>query len=163
MAEYILVHLNAVRPVGPFSAHHLHAQYFFSQLPLVFARAKADDGLFWHNHCARLPNGRYGEMSDLLSLQTDRTEDNFHILTMAGWRDEQAMHHFTYRDELHREGMKTLRDWVDRSEGPTMVLWWAKKGARVALDDGWSRLQALRSDGPSESAFTLQNRFPRPA
>jgi len=162
MSEHMLVHLNVVRPLGPFNADHPHAQYFFGQLPLVFARAKADNGLLWHNHGARMPDGSYGDMGNILALRTDRTDDNFHILTMAGWRDVQAMHRFAYRDDLHRTGMKTLRDWVDRSQGPTMVLWWTKRGTRVALENGWSRLAALRRDGPSEQAFTLQHRFPAP-
>ena len=162
MSEHMLVHLNVVRPVGPFDATHPHAQFFFGELPKVFARAKADDGMFWHNHGARLPDGTYGDMNDILTLQTDRTEDNFHILTMAGWRDTQAMHRFAYREPLHRNGMKILRDWVDRSEGPTMVLWWAKRSTRVALEDGWNRLRTLRAHGPSAEAFTLQTRFPPP-
>ena len=162
MSEHMLVHLNVVRPVGPFCADHPHAQYFFGQLLLVFARAKADDGLYWHNHGARLPDGTYGDMDDMLSLRTKHTDDNFHILTMAGWRDVHAMHRFAYREPLHREGMKKLRDWVDRSEGSTMVLWWAPKGVRVALEDGWNRLHDLRRNGPSEQAFTLQHRFDPP-
>ena len=162
MSEHMLVHLNAVRPIGPFSANHPHAQFFFGELPKVFARAKADDGMFWHNHGARLPDGTCGDMNDILTLQTGRTDENFHILTMAGWRDVQAMHRFAYREPLHRNGMKTLRDWVDRSQGATMVMWWAKRGARVALEDGWTRLQTLRTDGPSAQCFTLQTRFPPP-
>ncbi|MEX0311410.1 MAG: DUF3291 domain-containing protein [Tateyamaria sp.] len=159
MSEHMLVHLNVVRPLGPFSAAHPNAQFFFGELPKVFARAKADDGMFWHTHGARMPDGAYGDMNDLLGLQTERTEDNFHILTMAGWRDVQALHRFAYRDALHRSGMKTLRDWVDRSEGPTMVLWWAERGTRVALEDGWDRLQSLRQNGATPQAFTLQRRF----
>ena len=162
MSEHMLVHLNAVRPIGPFSSNHPHAQFFFGELPKVFARAKADDGMFWHNHGARLPDGTCGDMNDILTLQTGRTDENFHILTMAGWRDVQAMHRFAYREPLHRNGMKTLRDWVDRSQGPTMVMWWAERGARVALEDGWTRLQTLRTDGPSAQCFTLQTRFPPP-
>lgn len=73
------------------------------------------------------------------------------------------MHRFAYRDTLHREGMKTLRDWVDRSEGPAMVMWWAPKGTRVSLDEGWERLHLLRRKGPTEQAFTLQTRFDPPA
>ncbi|WP_299047348.1 DUF3291 domain-containing protein [uncultured Tateyamaria sp.] len=162
MRDYMLVHLNVVRPVGAFSAGHPNAQFFFGELPKVFAAAKADDGMFWHNHGARLPDGRYGDMTDLLELRTTRTEDNFHILTMAGWRDVHALHRFAYREALHRNGMKTLRDWVDRSTGATMVMWWTERGTRVTLEDGWQRLQMLRADGPSTNAFTLQTRFDPP-
>lgn len=162
MSEHMLVHLNVVRPVGVFTADHPNARYFFGQLPLVFAQAKADDGLFWHNHGARMPDGRYAEMADVLAHKSDSTTGNFHILTMAAWRDVQAMHRFAYRDPLHVEGIRTLRDWVDRSEGPTMVMWWAPRGTRVSLQDGWDRLCALRASGPCADAFTLQERFAPP-
>ena len=82
---------------------------------------------------------------------------------MAGWEDAAALHRFAYRDPLHRDGMKTLRDWVDRSEGPTLVMWWERRGVRVALEDGWNRLQTLRAHGPTAQAFPLQHRFDPPA
>ncbi|MEL6464822.1 MAG: DUF3291 domain-containing protein [Pseudomonadota bacterium] len=163
MNEHMLVHLNMVRPLGPFTARHPNAQYFFGQLPLIFDNAKADESLYWHTHGARMPDGSYCDMDDLLRLQTERTEDNVHILTMAGWRDVRAMHRFAYQDTLHRKDMKMLRDWVDRSQGPTLVMWWSRKGTRVALEDGWSRLQHLRCSGPTEHAFTLQTPFYSPS
>lgn len=162
MSEHMLVHLNVVRPIGPFTADHPNAQYFFGQLPKVFAQAKADGDMFWHAHGARSPDGRYVQMADILAQQTDTTDDNLHIMTMAGWRDVAAMHRFAYREPLHRNGMKALRDWVDRSQGPTMVMWWATRGDRIGLDDAWDRLHRLRRDGPTLAAFTLQNRFSAP-
>lgn len=163
MSEHMLVHLNVVRPIGAFTAAHPNAVFFFEQLPKVFARAKADGDMFWHAHGARSPDGRYLEMADILAQNTANTEDNLHIMTMAGWRDVQAMHRFTYREPLHRDGMKALRDWVDRSQGPTMVMWWAKRGERIGLDTAWDKIQRLRADGPGPEAFTLQNRFDAPA
>ena len=62
----------------------------------------------------------------------------------------------------HIEGMKGLRHWVDRSEGPTTVMWWDTPGRRVTLEEGWNKLQQLRQNGPSEFAFNLQNRFDPP-
>ena len=162
MSGHMLVHLNVVRPVGPFTASHPNAQYFFGQLPGVFARAKVDGDMFWHNHGARAPDGRYLEMADFLAQKTHETGGNLHIMTMAGWRDVAAMHRFAYREPLHRDGMKTLRDWVDRSQDPTMVMWWVPLGARVSLEEAWSKLQVLRENGASEQAFTLQPRFPPP-
>ncbi|WP_415404948.1 DUF3291 domain-containing protein [Tateyamaria sp. SN3-11] len=162
MSEHMLVHLNVVRPIGPFDISHPNAQYFFGQLPKVFAQAREDDGMYWHNHGARTADGQYLEMDGLIAHRSDRTEDNLFILTMAGWRDVAAMHRFAYREPLHRDGMKALRDWVDRSQGATMVLWWAKRGTRVSLDEAWERLQMLRENGVSEQAFTLQERFPPP-
>jgi uncharacterized protein DUF3291 len=163
VSEHMLVHLNVVRPVGAFSIGHPNAQYFFGQLPLVFARAKAADGMYWHNHGARTADGRYLEMDGLVAHRSECTGDNPHILTMAGWRDVQAMHRFAYREAVHIEGIKTLRDWVDRSQGPTLVMWWAPRDTRVGLEDAWNRLQMLRASGASPDAFTLQERFPAPS
>lgn len=163
MSKHVLVHLNVVRPIGPFTADHPNAQYFFAQLPKVFAQAKADGGLFWHNHGARAPDGQYLEMRDLLAQNTQGTEENLHILTMAAWRDVQAMHRFTYRDPLHRDGMRHLQDWVDRSQGATMVMWWVPRGTRVGLEEAWGKLQHLRENGSTPEAFSLQERFEPPS
>ncbi|WP_299620207.1 DUF3291 domain-containing protein [uncultured Tateyamaria sp.] len=154
MSEHMLVHLNVVRPIGAFSAAQDNAVYFFSQLPLVFARAKQDGDMFWHNHGARLPDGGYLELPGVMAHSTTATEENFHIMTMAGWRDLAAMQRFTYREPLHAEGIRRLKGWVDRSEGPTLALWWAPRGTRVSLDEAWDKLARLRRDGPSDTVFT---------
>lgn len=163
MTDHMLVHLNVVRPVGPFSVAQPEAVYFFQRMPLVFAAAKEDPGLRWHNHGARAPDGAFLTMEAAMNRPTTRTEENCHILTMAGWTDVAAMHRFAYRLDLHREGMKRLRDWVDRSEGATMVLWWARRENRVTLEEAWDRLAQLRRQGPGPEAFTLQQRFAPPA
>ncbi len=162
MSDWVLMHLNAVRPLGPFHIGDPKAQFFISELPKVFVAAAQDPGLKFHVHGVRWPDGTYIDFDGLAALETERTEDNPTILTMAGWRDLKAMHSFTYRSDLHRNGMKTLHDWVDRSEGPTLVLWWVPRGTRVSVEDGWKKLQALRSNGPTAEAFTLQTRFDPP-
>lgn len=163
MSDHVLMHLNAVRPLGPFHAGDPRAAFFFSELPKVFAAARGHDGLKFHDHGVLSPQGRFMDLERLYTLRTERTEDNPVILTMAGWRDVSAMHSFAYRGALHRAGMKELRDWVDRSEGPTLVLWWVPTGTRVSLRDGWARLQTLRAQGPGPDAFTLQKRFDPPS
>ncbi|MEO1642010.1 MAG: DUF3291 domain-containing protein [Pseudomonadota bacterium] len=161
MGTYQLIHLNVVRPLGAFSADVPEAQYFFSQLPIVFGDADKADGLRWHNHGIRLAGGSYLDLPGVFSLKTEGAQ-NPHVMTMAGWDSAKALHSFTYRMASHVEGMKRLRHWVDRSEGPTMVMFWAERGRRVALEEAWERLCRLRKDGPSELAFTMQQRFDAP-
>ena len=163
MSEHMLVHLNVVRPVGPFNADHPNARYFFGQLPLVFALAKQDGDMFWHAHGARSPDGRYVEMADILAQRTEATEDNLHIMTMAARRDLAAMQRFAYREPLHAEGIRKLKGWVDRSEGPTLALWWVPRGTRVSLEDAWDRLARLRREGPSDAVFTPRTAVAPPA
>jgi len=161
MGTYQLIHLNVVRPLGQFSTDREEAKYFFSQLPLIFADARQDEGPRWHNHGIRLVDGNYLDLPKIFNLRTEG-DQNPHIMTMAGWEDAKAMHRFTYRMRSHADGMKRLRHWVDRSEGATMVMFWAERGKRVALEEAWDRLQRLRNDGPTAEAFTLQQRFDAP-
>lgn len=158
MSDYFLAHLNVVRPVGPFSAQMPDALYFFQQLQFVFEAAKTSEGLLWHKHGVRSAEGDYVALPELMGLETDGT-GNPYVMTMAGWDDAKALHNFTYRLDLHVEGMKKLRHWVDRSEGATMVMWWAKRGERVTMREGWDRLSRLRKDGPTQQAFSMQERF----
>ncbi|MEM6535534.1 MAG: DUF3291 domain-containing protein, partial [Pseudomonadota bacterium] len=153
---------NVVRPLGAIAADNVERRYFFEQVQDIFDIAKTTEGLIWHNHGLRRSDGIYLELLDLVTIETDGA-DNPYVMTMAGWRDVKAMHAFSHRMRRHVDGMKALRHWVDRSEGPTMVMWWSRKGERVELEAAWDRLQKLRTNGPTPEAFTLQTRFDAPS
>ncbi len=161
MSDYFLAHYNVVRPLGDFSISTPESQYFFSQLKTVIEDSKADQGLLWHRHGVRAPDGRNLEFFDIVALQTCGLQ-NPHIYTLAGWKDARALHQFAYRQHSHVEGMKRLRHWVDRSEGATMVMWWEERNVRITGDMAWDRLCRLRRDGPGPHAFSLQQRFDPP-
>ena len=59
--------------------------------------------------------------------------------------------------------MRRLAQEIDRSDGPGFVMWWAAKGERFTLEDGWQRLQHLRQHGSSDYAFSLEQPVKRPA
>lgn len=162
MSSHFLAHLNVVRPTAPFSPESPEVIFFFSQLQSIFAAAHESPGLKWHAHGARGPDGSYVKLEHFFGLNTTHERDNPHVMTMAGWDSFKSFHSFAYRNRLHVEGMKTLRHWIDRSEGPTLVLWWAPAGHHVTLEEGWERLARLRKAGPSQDAFTLQDRYDAP-
>lgn len=158
MAEYDLVHLNVVRPLGPFSADLEETQYFISRLEPIMGLADETDDLLWHDHAAKVEGQGYLDLPDLFAIKTDGA-DNPVIMTMAGWTDAHALHRFTRRTKDHSEGIKTLRHWVDRSEGATLVLWWEPRGVKPSFEKAWSKLIMLRENGPTPEAFSLQARF----
>ena len=41
-------------------------------------------------------------------------------------------------------------------------MWWAPRGERFTMSDGWDRLQHLRMHGPSSYAFSLDDPIARP-
>ena len=132
-SAHSLVHFNVVRPLGDFSVQSPESLYFFEQLCSIVGQAKAHEGLLWHRHGVWGPDGRALEFYDIVALQTCGF-DNPHIFTLAGWRDVSALHQFAYRQNRHVGSMKRLRHWVDRSEGPTMVMWWAPAHHRISAD-----------------------------
>ena len=159
---HYLAHMNTVRPIGPLSADQPHMTFFLNQFFKINSFAHETDGLRWYNHGLRSPDGEYLPLEDLLNLRTEGTEDNPHIMTVGGWKSVKALHTFSYRHKDHAESMRNLRNWVDRSEGPTLVLWWQPRNERVTLQSAWDRLMCLRENGPSAEAFSLQTRFEQP-
>lgn len=159
MSDFRLVSFNTVRPVGPFSIEREEIIFFLSELPAIFVDASVYDGMAWHEHGVRLEEGRFAPFDEVAKLKTDGT-GNPNIVTMAGWTGVEAMHAFAYRDSRrHVDAMRRLRGFVDRTEGPTLALWWARRDQHVTLDEGWRRLTTLREHGPTPDAFSLQIRF----
>lgn len=161
LAQYSLIHINVFRPLGLISSEDANAQFFFSQLPEIFAKADAYEGLSWHNHAIRSQDGEFFTFEDAFAT-ADQGFVNPDVITMAGWKDVAALHQFAYRYDRHRDGMKELRNWGDRSVGATLAMWWAPKAERITIRKGWEKLQQLRAEGPSREVFTLQERFEAP-
>lgn len=161
MHNYFLAHFNVARPLGQFSVHSDESKYFFEQLRILFEREHLHDGLLWHRHGMRAPDGRELNFFEIPAMNT-KDLGNPHIYTLGGWKDVRAVHSFAHRDTQHVENMKKLRHWIDRSEGANMVMWWARKDVRISLKMAWDRLERLRANGPSAHAFSLQDRFDAP-
>ena len=161
MTEYALIHINVFRPLGRISIDDPNARFFFSQLPEIFAAADSEPDMFWHNHALRTQTGDFLTFEEVFAA----SEEGFYnpdVITMASWRDVSALHKFAYRFEQHRDGMKRLRDWSDRSVGATLAMWWAPRTERITIQKGWEKISQLRAEGPSQDVFSLQNRFDPP-
>lgn len=161
MRKYFLAHFNVARPLGRFSLELEESKYFFKELMSLFERDHLHDGLLWHRHGMRAPDGRELKFFEIAALDTEGAA-NPHIYTLAGWKDARDLHGFAHRDSQHVQNMKRLRHWVDRSEGDNMVMWWAEEHTRISLEMAWERLMRLRQEGPSPHAFSLQTRFDPP-
>ena len=84
------------------------------------------------------------------------------LFNVTVWEDVASLHAFVYRTK-HAQFFKRRAEWFVHSEQPTTVLWWVLAGHRPDISEAWARLQILRSDGPTDQAFTFQKRFDPPA
>lgn len=159
--EYRLIHFNSARPIGTFSLENEFVRVFLALLPRVFTDANEFDGLIWHQHGVRRESGDWVEPQNAFPHPVGLCNPD--ICTMAGWRDVDALKEFSYSGRTHPPSMKRLATEVDRSHGATFVMWWAERGDRVTLEDGWNKLVQLRTEGPSSEAFTLDTLAAHPA
>ncbi len=83
------------------------------------------------------------------------------IANMSVWESLDALFDYVYRSG-HIRVLSRRKEWFERSDTPSMVLWWIPVGAPPTLEDGLARLARLTDHGPSARAFTFKIRFPAP-
>ncbi len=81
---------------------------------------------------------------------------------MSVWESPDALFDYVYKSG-HIQVLSRRKEWFERSDTPSMVLWWVPAGRVPTLDDGLERLAHLTHHGPSERAFTFKTRFPAPS
>ena len=83
------------------------------------------------------------------------------IANMSVWESLEALFDYVYKSG-HLQVLSRRKEWFERSDTPSLVLWWVPMGAPPTLDDGLERLDRLARHGPSERAFTFKTQFPAP-
>ena len=159
--EYRLIHFNCARPLGTFSWDNEFVQVFAALIPRVFADADDSDGVVWHEHGVRRETGEWRGILDALPHPEGMATPD--VCTMAGWKSLEDLKHFSYSGRTHPPSMRRLSDQLDRSDGASFVLWWAPREQRFTLEDGWQKLQDLRTHGSTPDAFSIENAVPKPA
>jgi uncharacterized protein DUF3291 len=80
------------------------------------------------------------------------------IVNMSVWRDLEALRKFVY-NSAHAEILKRRREWFAHAPQAHAVLWWVPVGHRPSLAEAAGRLEGLRRQGPSPTAFTFGKVF----
>ncbi len=80
--------------------------------------------------------------------------DGDFFATRSLWESIEALHAFVYSG-IHRRYLNRSTEWFVESDQVNMVLWNAPKGEIPGLVDARERLGYLRTNGPSERAFSF--------
>jgi hypothetical protein len=150
VAGYHLAQLNVGLVRAPTDSPEL-ADFMAGIIP-VNAIADADPGLVW-----RLQDGDGPGATALRPRGPDL------MVNMSVWSSLEALRDFVYRNGPHLDFMRRRRDWFRRMTDEYLVLWWVPAGHIPDLDEAFSRLDLLRSDGPSALAFTFREPYAAPA
>lgn len=123
---------------------------FVSQLPVINAIADKAQGFVWR---LQTVEGN--------STAVRAYEDPSILMNMSVWESVETLLNFVYRGP-HAGPYKNARQWFDRIEGHSTVLWWIPAGELPTVRDGVERMQKINAEGPTADAFNFQQSFPPP-
>ena len=89
-------------------------------------------------------------------------DDDRILFNMSAWRSVDDLRAYVYGSG-HTEVMRRRHRWFAKFEGAYLALWWVPAGHIPSVDEAKACLALLDSEGPSPSAFTFKQPFPRPA
>lgn len=123
---------------------------FMNRLDEINMLAESSPGFVW-----RL-QGESGNATDI-----DVGGEPLFLVNMSVWESAESLFEYVYKT-MHREVMVQRRNWFERPVELYQVLWWVPAGHLPTAEEGLSRLEMLKSKGPTAQAFTFQERFPAP-
>ena len=123
---------------------------FMDALDPINAIADASPGFVW-----RLETPE-GNATAIRPYDDDRI-----LVNMSVWESIETLQEFAYRS-AHTGFLRRRREWFERFEGPSMVIWWVPVGHIPGIEEAKERLALLEHDGPTPGAFTFRQTFPAP-
>ena len=84
--------------------------------------------------------------------------DDLEIVNLTVWESIDALADFTYRTG-HREFLRRRREFFEAPTDSYLCLWWIPEGTIPTVEDAIERLEHLRANGPTRTAFTFRQRF----
>lgn len=147
MSRYELAQLNIAVMKEPLDSPLLAD--FVANLDRINAVADSSPGFVW-----RLQTSE-GDATSLRPVGDDT------LVNMSVWKDVASLRNYVYRS-AHVEVMRRRREWFEHMSKAFVVLWWVPKGHRPSVQEAISKLELLRSAGPTEEAFTFRQAFPPP-
>ena len=88
-------------------------------------------------------------------------DDERYVVNLTVWEDIESLRRYVSRSG-HGMYLRRRREWFEKSEQPTLVLWWVEEGHIPDLEEAAERLAQLRLEGPTPEAFDLRTTFPPP-
>jgi hypothetical protein len=140
-----LAQLNIARFKAPIDDPSLAG--FVEQLDPINALADGWPGFVW-----RLQTDE-GNATSIRAF-----DDDLMLVNMSVWESIDALAEFVYRSG-HVEVMRRRREWAEHMKDAYMCLWWIPAGHVPSIVEAKERLEHLRLNGPTPTAFTFKRRF----
>ena len=120
---------------------------FVDQLEYINSVADRAPGFVW-----RLQD----ETGDATAIRV--FEDERILFNMSVWESVAALYDYVYKSD-HRGPLRDRRNWFEKLDAPTVVLWWLPAGTLPTVEDARERFDSLNAAGPSPRAFNFRTLF----
>jgi heme-degrading monooxygenase HmoA len=147
--SFHLAQVNIALPRAPLESRLLAE--FVAQLEPVNGAADAAPGFIW-----RLQTDE-GDATAIKAFGDDRL-----IVNLSVWESLDALRAFVFSTREHLDVLRHRRAWFEPLGEAHVALWWVPAGHLPGVGEAEQRLALLRARGPSPSAFTFRESFPRP-
>lgn len=147
MSAHHLAQLNIGRFIHP-DDHPANAD-FFDALDEINGLAERSPGFVW----------RYQDESGA-ATDTRPFEDPAILINLSVWESVETLREFAYRGD-HLGYFRRRSEWFAPGDSE-VVLWWVPAGHIPSITESIERLDHLRANGPTPTAFTFGRRFEPP-
>jgi len=76
------------------------------------------------------------------------------IASFSVWQTPKAFEDYVTRT-VHGAFRRRSDEWFEANSGVNVALWWVPVGHRPSISEAREKVEALQSDGPSETVFTF--------
>lgn len=128
---------------------------FVAALDAVNAEAEAAPGFIW-----RLCE-EDGDSTSIRAFEWDNNGSAGVLVNLSTWESSSALRDYIYSG-LHRQVLARRREWFQHVAEATTALWWIPTGHRPSIKDAEAAIRFLRTLGPTELAFHLNDDWPMP-
>jgi hypothetical protein len=95
--------------------------------------------------------------NDATAIRTSLGEDV--LVNMSVWENRDALWDYVYRSG-HLDMLRRRAEWFQLPKAAFQVLWWIPAGHIPTVGEAVDRLELLRAQGSSPSAFGFRDTYP---
>jgi hypothetical protein len=148
MGDFHLAQANI--STGRWAFDHPRMRGFTSKIDPINELAQRAPCFVWRPSSERMT-------TDLNRLGLDPWREAFNL---SVWESVEALWEFTFSG-LHLEAVKGSARWFE-AESSLDVMWWVPRGHQPSSEEGLTKLDLVRTNGPTPDGFTFRRRFPPP-
>ena len=123
---------------------------FMENLDRINALAESSPGFVWRFQTES------GNATEVRPYEDERT-----LINLSVWESVEAFRSFVYQS-AHGSFVRRGSEWFTPKTQPQIVMWWIDDDTLPTIEDGVSRLEKLRVEGPAADGFTFARAFPPP-